>query len=69
MDSNEGTRSRQEPTRQAYSREEITNMMNMWMVSKFGPLESYATEPAHRDSWLRDNGLLNRFIRDHFPPS
>lgn len=44
-------------------------MMNMWMVSKFGPLESYATEPAHRDSWLRDNGLLNRFIRDHFPPS
>jgi hypothetical protein len=55
------------PTRQAYSREEITNKMNLWMVSQFGPLEDYKNEPEHRDKWLRDNGLLNRFIRDHFP--
>jgi hypothetical protein len=52
----------QKPFWTGYSREGLTQKMEEWM----GPLEGI-TDPAERERWLRDNGLLHQFIRAHFP--
>lgn len=54
-----------ETLRRAYSREELSSSMAEWMVKTFGhPME--ITDTA-RERWLRDNGMIHQFIRDHFP--
>ena len=54
------------PLRTAYSRKELSEALNKWMIDRWG--ESPANlSPCHRDRYYRDNGLIYHFIADHFP--
>jgi hypothetical protein len=55
-----------EPTKTAYTREELIDLIAAWMLAEFGnPRE---LEPEQRDQWYRDNGLIAAFIRDTHQP-
>jgi hypothetical protein len=54
-----------EPLRTAYSRDEIVEKMNQWMLLAIGnPMELPERE---RDKWYRDNGMIHAFLYTHFP--
>lgn len=56
----------QEPLKQTYSRQELTDKLNDWMVELWG-YDPKDLPPEQRDQWYRDNGLIYLFICDHFP--
>lgn len=54
-----------EPLRRAYSRPEIVEAMNQWMLETHGhPMQ---LEEETRDRWYRDNGMLHAFLCARFP--
>ena len=55
------------PLRVTFSREEIALKMRAWMSAEFGEPGDYIDEPAQREKWYRDYGMLYHFICDHFP--
>lgn len=55
-----------EPLRTAYSRDELADRLDEWMVNMWGNTPNNL-DPDERNQWHRDNGLLYHFIRDHFP--
>jgi len=54
-----------EPTKAAYTQEEILAELRAWMIAEIGaPMEK---EPEARDGWYRDYGLIAHFLMDKFP--
>ena len=54
------------PLRTAYSRKELSEALNEWMVKQWGNSPKNLP-PCLQDKFYRDNGLIYHFIADHFP--
>jgi hypothetical protein len=56
------------PLRVSYSRAEIADKLEDWMIELWGDSPKKLA-PEQRDQWHRDNGMIYHFICDHFPPN
>lgn len=55
------------PLRVSYSRAEIEVKLKEWMVAEFGHPRDYLTEPAAKERWYRDYGMMYHFLCDALP--
>lgn len=57
----------QAEARVTYTRREMITLAQCWMVETQGSPRDYPSDPAIRDAWYRDLGLLIDFVTDQFP--